>query len=97
MSYSFNVRAATKAEAKEAVKVEFGRVLDFQPEHERDLAVATQHADAVIDLLGDETPDGYEITVSCNGYISWDANQDKMTAPLRGVSAACNAAFCVKG
>lgn len=88
MSYSFNVKAATKAEAKAAVEAEFDKVLENQTEHERDKAAALANANAVIDLLADD--DTQDIGVSCNGYISWLV-EDSAPGPLTGVSVACNA------
>lgn len=88
MSYSFNVKAATKAEAKAAVEAEFDKVLDNQPEHARDKAAALANANAVIDLLADD--ETRDVGVSCNGYISWRV-EDNAPGPLTGVSVAAQA------
>lgn len=69
MSYSFQVKAATKAEAKAAVEAKFDEIISQQPIHARDRAAVLANANAVIDLLADD--DTKDVSVSCNGYLSW--------------------------
>jgi hypothetical protein len=88
MSYSFQVKAATKAEAKAAVEAEFDKVVEQQPEHARDKAAALANANASIDLLADD--DTQDVSVSCNGYISWCV-EDNAPGPLTAVSVAAQA------
>lgn len=72
MSYSFAISAASKAEAKASVAVEFDKVVASQPIHARDKAAALVNAGAVIDLLADDAPgDGFVIGVSLDGYVGW--------------------------
>lgn len=60
MSYSFNVRAATKGEAKAKVSAELDKVVLTQPAHAADRDAAQALADSFIDLvLDDPTQDIY--------------------------------------
>ena len=68
MSYSFQVRAANKAEAKAAVALKFEDVVKAQACHARDRIVALTTAGAVIDLIEDD--DTQDVVVSMNGYLS---------------------------
>jgi hypothetical protein len=91
MSYSFNVKAANKAAAKEAMAAKFDEIVGQQPIHARDRAAALANAGTVIDLLADD--DTKDITVSCNGYLSWNGSGEftPETAPIGGVSVASSA------
>lgn len=74
MSYSFQIRAATKAAAKLAVAAKFEEVATQQKCHERDKAQALAAADAFVDLVSDdETKD---VVVTMNGYLSgrWEGS-----------------------
>lgn len=86
MSYSLAVKAATKELAKQAVQVEFDKMVALQPIHSRDRAAALANANTVIDLLADDDTKG--IAVSFNGYVSWGAGDDQ---PLSTVSVSCAA------
>lgn len=89
MSYSFNIKAANKHAAKSAVDIEFSNVVARQPIHERDRAAVRVNANAVIDLLADD--DTKDISVSCNGYVSWSTGDSTL---LSSVSIACSAGHC---
>lgn len=77
MSYGFQVRAASKAEAKQAVAAKFAEIVAQQPVHARDQAAVLANADAVIDLLQDD--DSKDVSVSCNGYLSYTGEQAEPT------------------
>jgi hypothetical protein len=72
MSYSFRVRAATKAAAKAEIEAEFDRVLEAQPVHQADLPAARAAAVAYVDVLA-EPGDDQDVTVDVSGYVSWQA------------------------
>lgn len=94
MSYSFNVKAADKAAAKEAVAAKFDSdVIANQAVHARDRAAVLANANTVIDLLADD--DTKDVSVSCSGSVSWgSAAGDE---PLfSSVSIACNASHAVR-
>lgn len=63
MSYSFAVRAATKAEAREKIAAEFDRVEVAQRCHVTDRAAAC----AFVDFLQDD--DTKDVQVSVNGSL----------------------------
>jgi hypothetical protein len=89
MSYSFTVKAATKADAKKAVASQLEAVVAGQPIHKADLDAALVSAKAFIDVLG-EPHEGDEVVVSVNGSLSWNsdqANEDFIAANIT-VSAA---------
>lgn len=68
MSYSFTVRAASKALAKQAVAAKLAEVAHQQACHERDKAQAQAAADAFVDLLSDQP--GKDVVVNMSGYLS---------------------------
>lgn len=97
MSYSFNVQAATKQDAKAAVALAFDRVIETQPIHARDKSAALANAGAVIDLLADDAPNGHVIAVSCNGFVGWrDMLRDDGANPLSAVSVSAVASYVVE-
>jgi|GEM_PF-882312 len=84
MSYSFNVRAASKAEAKVKVAAELDKVVASQPVHSADREQAMATAAAFIDMLAD-AGDNQDVAVSVNGWLSWTGEQ-----PVDGgFSGAC--------
>ena len=95
MSYSFSVKAATKAEAKAAVEAEFDKVVASQPIHARDKAVALANASAVIDLLMDVPADKL-VSVSVNGYVGWMVDQEGKQ-PLNSASVSAGASLVTAG
>lgn len=91
MSYSFGVKAPTKAAAKEAVAAKFDEIVGQQPIHARDRAAVLANANTVIDLLADD--DSKDVAVSCNGYLSWNGSGEftPETAPVGTASVSCSA------
>lgn len=67
MSYSFNVKAATKVEAINKVREELARVVAAQSVHSADCDQAQGAAEAMIELLADD--DAQNVDVSVNGSI----------------------------
>ena len=67
MSYSFSVRAASKAEASKKVSDELVKVLQSQPVHTEDNKQASDAAEAFIALMADDNTK--DIAVSMNGSI----------------------------
>lgn len=90
MSYSFQVKAPTKAAAKEAVTAKFDEIVVQQPIHARDRAAVICNAVAVIDLLADD--DSKAIVVSCNGYVSWPSGGVE-DARLSSASISASASY----
>lgn len=91
MSYSFNVRAANKADAIAAVEVEFDKVVAGQPVHARDRAAVLANVNAVIDLLADD--DTKDISVTCGGYVSWQSAEPPEQVPLTSASISASAGY----
>lgn len=89
MSYSFTVKAASKAEAKEKVAAEFASVLQNQSIHAVDLGHAATAADAFLDLLDDSEADGKDVILSVHGSVGWSGDYDapRFTQASVGVSA----------
>lgn len=87
MSYSFSVRAPTKAKAKEEIEANLKQVVKNQEMHSRDFAAAQAAAFAFVDVLADE-PDR-EIHVSVYGSLSWHGDGD--TAKVRAVNVSVSA------
>ena len=84
MSYSFTVRAATKAEAKLKVAVELDKVVEHQPVHATDRDQAMTVATAFVDMLA-EAGEKQDIVVSVNGWLSWSGETPSGT----GFSGSC--------
>lgn len=86
MSYSFSVKAPTKAAAKDNVSDQFDVVVNGQPTHEVDRAAVKAAAGAFIDMLA-EPQDGDEIVVSINGSLSW-SSENVYTSAAMNVNAS---------
>jgi len=97
MSYSFSIKAPNKEAARAAVEAQFdATVLAHQPIHARDRAAILANASAVIDLVADD--DTKDVTVSCNGYLSWSGAGafTPETAPVGSASIGCYAALVAR-
>ncbi len=70
MSYSFGVRAASKAEAKLKIAAELDKVVASQSIHSRDRDPALAAASAFVDVLKDS--DELDVNVSVHGSVSWN-------------------------
>lgn len=68
MSYSFHVRAASKAEAIAKVSQQMAATVKAQPFHEVDQAHALAAADAFIGLLPDSDTQDVVVSISGSGY-----------------------------
>ena len=88
MSYSFSVRAASKAEAKTLVKEKFLQACASQACHERDKVQALAVADSFIDLLTDD--DSKDVGVSMNGSLTGQWTGFDVTR-IEGSSVSVNA------
>lgn len=88
MSYSFNIKAQTKAAAKEAVADKFAEIVAQQPIHARDCSAVLANANAVIDLLAED--EAKDVSVTCNGYVSWSSGGSE-DAKFNSASISCNA------
>lgn len=87
MTYQIAAKGKTKAEAKQALAAEFDKMMGVQPVHSKDRAAALANADACIDLL--EDVEGMGVSVTCNGYVSWNGTG------LNGASISCSVNHCV--
>ena len=75
MSYSFNVKAATKAEAKSQVAAKLDEIVASQPAHKADRDAVGVVTDAFIDAVAHPS-ESEEITVMVNGSVSWRSEND---------------------
>lgn len=71
MSYSFAVRAATKAEAREKIAAEFDRVEVAQACHVTDRPAAQAAAFAFVDFLKDDETKGVQVSVNGSLGGTW--------------------------
>ena len=89
MSYSFKIRAATKAEAKEKVAIEMATIVQQQAVHAVDAELAMASANAFIDVIdGDESSD---VVVSMSGSVSWIVDSHIITSAAVSVTAYLSA------
>lgn len=94
MSYSFQVKAATKKEAKAAVVAKFDEIISQQPIHERDRESVIYNANRAVDILSDNP--NKDVQVSCHGYLTWSgvgSFEPQSEAEVSGCSIAASAAF----
>lgn len=94
MSYSFNIRAATKAAAKAMVAAELDKVVNSQAVHARDRDQAQAAADAFIDTLDED--DSKDVTVAISGYLSGQWMPDGGLQIVTGASVSVNASMAAK-
>ncbi len=94
MSYSFQVRAATKALALAAVQAEFAKVVAQQPVHVRDEAAVIANAVSVVGLVADD--DTKDVVVTVNGYLSWQSAEAYDVAPLTNASVSASAYLALR-
>lgn len=85
MSYSFTVRAASKAEAKAKVAADLDKVVTAQPDHAKDRNAAQAAADAFIDMLVEDA--SRDVVVAVNGWLSW-AQTGAYSGACVGVTAS---------
>jgi hypothetical protein len=71
MSYSFGVRAATKAQAMEKVAIELDKVVAAQPIHSADRAQAQAAAAAFLGIIPNANAD-QDFQVYVSGSVSWN-------------------------
>jgi len=94
MSYSFQIRAATKADAKEKVAIQMAAIVQQQVVHAVDAEQARAAANAFIDVIdGDENRD---VVVSMNGSVSWSGDS-LITSAAVSVTAYLSAKEAPKG
>ncbi len=89
MSYSFNVRAANKPAAIQAVAAELEKVAERMPEHKQDIGAALSAANQQINLLADDS--NRDIVVACNGYLSWTGSVADNNMTITGACQGCTA------
>lgn len=89
MSFSFNVRGKSKADAIVKVHEELGKVVAQQPVHAADQLAAREAADGYLHVL-DQPTEGSEISVSVSGSIGMQ--DGRVTSVMVGVNAAIVAA-----
>lgn len=70
MSYSFSVRAGTKAEALEKLAEALDNVVALQPIHSADRAQAQAAAEAFLEVLP-EKADDKDFSVNVSGSVGW--------------------------
>ena len=88
MSYSFNIRAATKAAAMLAVAAKMAEIVQSQPSHALDHAQAIAAAGAFVDVLPDD--ESKDVSVSVHGSVGWSGTfgvDHVFTSASVGVSA----------
>lgn len=70
MSYSFSVRGATKAEARDKVVTELDKVVAAQPIHKVDEHHALAAVEAFLEIIPGNV-DGKDFAVSVSGSVGW--------------------------
>lgn len=69
MSYSFTVRAATRACVKDMVRAKLEEVMRQQECHQLDVDAALANSFACIDMVPEDSE--RDLVVICSGYVSW--------------------------
>jgi predicted RNase H-like HicB family nuclease len=93
MSYSFVVKAATKAEAYDACVAKMDETVAQQSCHAADRDQALANAKAAIELLPEDAD--RDVTVSMNGYLSgtWSGND---VTEVTGVNISASAGLVAR-
>lgn len=94
MSYSFHVRGATREETISALLAKIDETVSQQPVHAKDRDAIEANARAVIGLMP-EPPEGMDLVVTCNGYVTFDGELPKDPAELvpLGLNVSCYANY----
>jgi len=74
MSYSFSIRAATKAAAIAAAAVKLDEVVAQQPIHKVDRDQALAAVEAFVNILPDD--EAKDVAVIVNGSVGWVGSTD---------------------
>lgn len=94
MSYSFNVRAENRNDARHKVADKFDEVIKSQPIHARDREGLIKAVKGLVDII--TIPEGLVLQISCNGSMQWNGKGDDTTqADIVGASVAVQVE-CVK-
>lgn len=88
MSYSFNVKAASKAEAKAAAVAKVEEIVFQQGIHSRDREAIISNINLAVDLLQDD--DSRDVSITANGYLSFGGGSNE-EAPISQVSISAGA------
>jgi hypothetical protein len=91
VSYSFSVKAATKAEAIDLANKEFDSVLNSQPVHAADMPAAREAVAAFTNLLIDD--DTCDVGLSVNGSVYAVSTSSSSVNGLRQASINIQAGF----
>ncbi|UIF90862.1 hypothetical protein [Cupriavidus sp. UYPR2.512] len=95
MSYSIGVVAETKEAAKAAIAAKFDAdVVAHQPVHARDRAAVLANVDAALSLLADD--DSKDVSVSVNGYVSWQTPEPQDVVPLTSVGITAGVGYVAR-
>ena len=94
MSYSFQVRATNKAEAKAKIAAQMAIIVQNQPIHAKDELLANTAAGTFIDLLADD--ESQDVVVSMNGYVSWNGMLAVDAVTVTAVGVGVNASLSSK-
>lgn len=96
MSYSFNVKAATKAAARAAVAKKFDEeVVKHQPSHKRDRDSVMANLDASLALLADD--DSRDVVVMMSGSLALENWDHQETCGITGVTLNCSVGYANRG
>lgn len=92
MSYSFQVKGATKALALAAAALAMADVVKCQPIHASDERPALAAAETFVNILPDD--ESKDVAISMNGYLSW---QGEHTDPqFVGAAVTVNASLIAR-
>ncbi len=95
MSYSFTVRAPTKADALARVTTELIDVVARQPIHTADCEQAKAAAEAFLDILP-EANDKQDFYLSVSGSVGWRGSPGTPEYALTSAGVSVSASFANK-
>jgi hypothetical protein len=97
MSYSFQFRAANKVEALQRARGEFDAIVEFQPAHQQDRAIALATVANFLAALSDD--DSKDIQVNVHGSVSWEWVPEEVASkvPLTHASVGVSVHHVAKG
>ena len=71
MSYSFNVRGASKSATQLALHQAIEELTKNQGAHKLDAVAIENNANGILNLMP-EPAEGQDLVLTCSGYVTWD-------------------------
>lgn len=96
MSFSYQVRGASKADAMSKAVAEMAKVIEAQPVHAHDADSVQAVVETYVGLLPEPSPE-QDVVIGISGSLEWQFSEMPVEAPLFvGASVQVSARLLVK-